>query len=533
MDMKLKLNNTENTDITTDTENMSKENEKDLILSPIKKTNENLTFVKENLSSLKVLLALSCVVALLTTIFFSSEYQGYIGLIIYTFILSIILCVYLNKLKLFVNKKAIWLLVAINLIALSNSFFETNYHLLNILAIHLLFSLFLTKATNINYANYYGLDIFLRIFKNFFVSIETISYSISEVFQIKNDSKKLEVLKNIAIGIIIAIPFVFIVVILLTSIDSNFEKTINIFFDLEFINSYFLYRIFYFLIAVFVFISYSFKIYKSREEKVNDFTPFKFNSTVASTFLTLLNILYIIFLFIQVQYIFQYGFLVLPDGFDYYEYAHYGFFPTVAITIINLFVVLVITEFTKVDFKSSVFKINFFIIFLSNIFFIFNGLMRIYMYISEYGYTIDRNYATLFLVFELITMVITILKLTKGVNFYKYTFISFVMIYIIGAYVGNDYLCTKLNFEKFDITAEDFEKSYGDEIYFYRLHIDKEYHSLSFDINSDSLGYLCEHFDVNEDVLELYYPINRNEPFYSKTFFMLKYERENPILLEK
>lgn len=55
--------------------------------------------------------------------------------------------------------------------------------------------------------------------------------------------------------------------------------------------------------------------------------------------MTVLNIIYAIFCFIQISYLFTK--MTLPEGFTYAEYARQGFFELMIVTFINFAIILI------------------------------------------------------------------------------------------------------------------------------------------------------------------------------------------------
>lgn len=504
--------------------------------------NEEINVGDFNIGFFRVLLIVSLIFALLNTVLFSGGTSGYIGMSIYTVIVSIILFIAIRRLDLIKDRSGFLWLIPINLIAISNGIFYTNTHFLNIIAIHLLFSLLIIKVTNINFRNFYNIDLYLAVFRNFVPNFSLSSKAIDTGIFYNRDKKSFTFFKKVLLGVIIAIPFLFIIIILLASADSNFQFIFDSLLDLNIFNDV-LYRIIYFTFMFCFFTLYGIKAFSLRNEEAKEYKQINFDSTIASTFLLLLNILYIIFLFLQLKYIVKDGIFVLPSGFDYYEYAYAGFFPTFIVTVINLCVVLFMTEFTKIDFRSKFFRLNFYIIFASNFLLILNAINRMYIYIEEYGFTTDRGIATFVLIFEFIVMVLLILKFMRNIQFYKYAFISFVLIYCLQNYICNDYVNTYLNFQKFDISYEDIVKSSlanADDNYYWTIL--KNGHSLTFNKNIDSCGYIANNYSVDlvkegssntmyngkEKIVEYenYFDAYdfKDRPFYGKTYFQLKSE---------
>ncbi len=495
------------------------------------------TSANKNVDFIKKVLPLNFISALLCTIFFSSENEAYLGFFFFTILISIILLSTLLNNSLIQNKKAFLWLIPINLLSFSNALFSTNTHYLNILVVHILFSIMFVKATNTSFIDIFDIRLVIASFSNFFPSLE-IAQVFSTKIIVKNEKRNFSTLKNIFIGLVIAVPFVFFVLILLSVADNNFAKiTENLFTNFNIPATF--YKVIYFLVALISFYIYSCNIIFKKDKVSKELPKADINSVILSTFLFCLNALYILFLFLQAKYFITGGLFALPDGFTYSQYANDGFFATFIVSLLNFAIILFITEFTKIKFDNIAFKLNFNLIFVSNILLIFTALVRLYIYIDQYGYTVLRQSAFLGLVLELIIMVLLILKLTINIKFYKLAMLSIVTIYLVQAYTANDYINTYLNIKKFDISLEDLEHNNTlDNNAHYTLtdiHSDK---SIAIEINTDSCAFMWHYAgelmakaNKTEFVDENGYPLNvrlnnlANLNFLSQTILESKLEK--------
>ncbi len=508
-----------------------------------------VNFAKGHSSVLKNLLYLDLILALLTTIFFASTNAAYIGFPIYTALVSGLLYSFLVKNNLVVNKSCFKWLVPINLIAFSNAIFYTNTHELNIFIVHLLFGLMLIKVTNSNFSTIYDLSLLRRMLSNFVPNFSFTGVFFDEVIFTNTNKKTKSSFVQIAMGVLISLPVLFIVLSFLGEADANFEKMLENFFVFEWDIADYIQRFVYFIFAFIIFLLYSNKIFYTKDTLPKETRKFEFSPVTVSTFLVLLNIVYILFLYLQAQYVFTDGLFALPSDFTYAEYARDGFFPTFNVTVINLCLITFIVQFTTINFSSSFLKTNFVIMFVSNILLIFNALNRMYLYIANYGYTTLRLLPTLALLLILVLMILLALYILRKINFFKYAVISFVVFYVVQSYTCNEVVSTHLNFNKFNITYEDFtlaDKENLNNRYFSLLTSDG--HVIDFERNIDTYWYFSTvnkslvedipmryysrvalynyygYYNYDSAQGETYKEIYEKVPFYNKTFLQLALE---------
>ncbi len=500
--------------------------------------------VEHNLVIKKILI-LNIIIALFATFFFAGDNSGYIGLFSFTSIVSLLLLVFLFKENLVENKKAFLWLVPINLIAFSNALFMTNLHYLNIIVIHILFSVMFIQATNTDLKDIFDFTLYISSIKNFipnFILTNTL-FNKGILPQIKNNS--LSNLKKIIIGLCLVAPIMFVVLILLSVADKNFAEIV---FENSFnLPSYFN-KLVYFIIATIIFFLYSSKIIYSKYTPTTEVKKFGFDGIIFSTSLFCLNFIYLIFIYIQAKYFITDGLMVLPEGFTYAEYATHGFQCTFLVTLINFGIIVFVTELTKIKFDNTLFKLNFGLIFLTNTLLIFTAFIRTYMYMDVYGYTSTRLSVILVLLLQFIIMILLLCKIIFKIQFYKVATFVVLGIYLVQAYFANDYVTTYLNFQKFNITSEDIENSdliayqvenyeYDDRIYidekplFYTVTTESSEHTLSFPINIDSSAFLWKvapekmEEEQREQTMTTRNPYINGRNFFSKTIFERNLEK--------
>src|SRR5699024_8553065 len=123
----------------------------------------------------------------------------------------------------------------------------------------------------------------------------------------------------------------------------------------------------------------------------------------------MLNIVYLLFVAIQFKYFFG---TRLADGFTYAEYARRGFFELILVMLMNW---TILTSFLKKvqDHRRGV-KITMNVLY--SLLIVFSGIMlasayqRLSMYEAAYGFTIDRLLAHAFMIFLMVILGYTLIK---------------------------------------------------------------------------------------------------------------------------
>ena len=121
--------------------------------------------------------------------------------------------------------------------------------------------------------------------------------------------------------------------------------------------------------------------------------------TIAAILMTVLNVIYIVFLVLQASYLFAAFRNVLPEGMTYAGFARSGFFQLCLVAVINLAVVLCAQCFSrKVGGElHHVVRVETAVTALFTIGLAATAFRKMYMYIATYGLTQLRVYTSLFM----------------------------------------------------------------------------------------------------------------------------------------
>ena len=398
-------------------------------------------------------------------------------------IIYFVLC--MKKLDVKVKKFSIFYMVCIELLGLSTCLTDSwVIILLNYFAIFFLVIIFLLH--NFFENKHWN---FLEHIKAYFLAITVPIIYIAKPFTnfynyrknrvVSNEETKRSKIFYIIIGAVISLPLVMVVLFLLISADAVFgnifEKMFEDFNLFSFIGDSVLSGMLF--VAVFfcayMLISFlsNFEVNESKQAKKGG------EPLIAVTVCSILSFIYVIFCGIQVVYLFigSSAKFVLPNDMTYAQYAREGFFQLLFVCIINLVLVLVGIYLFR---ESKVLKALLCIITSCTYIMIASSAMRMLLYIQYKYLTFLRVFvlwALLVIALVMIGVMISIFK--KDFNFFKYSTIVVICLYLVLSFARVDYWVAKVNVDNMEYeTQYEFFKGvdlYDDSSYlFYFLSYD-------------------------------------------------------------
>lgn len=376
---------------------------------------------------------------IIVTILANFKFDGYDKY--FMFPITILICTYIylvNKQNMVVDKKGYIYLLPILLIIIGTLLFITDISnmILNIFVLPFLISFLFLKLTNKNYdvsGNF--LKWFYNLFpNNLFSNLELVK---DNIITEKHNNKTI---KNILVGILLSIPFVFIIMSLLTSADMYFNVFINKLsnsfsnlFDIDYIKNNILIFIIYFVISFSVFSN----IITSKNKTIGDSKKHDLEVSIVNTILVVINLVFVLFIISEISKLAG-NFLQLPQEYTYAKYAREGFFQLLLVTVINFSIVSFLMYKSEIISKSKLLKKLVLLLLVFTILLIFNSYYRMFLYMYEYGFTILRTQVILFLLMELIIAGIFIKKIISKLKFRD----SYTILWLaIATYVINIMIC--------------------------------------------------------------------------------------------
>lgn len=215
--------------------------------------------------------------------------------------------------------------------------------------------------------------------------------------------------KSVLLGLLIAIPLLWIILALLSSADLVFGNIVEEILDcieLPELSADWFGVPFKFFLSFLAF--YTWTACLPAEMFFESEKPRKFDAVVAITFNSLIALVYL--LFSGIQFIYLVGQMELPKGYTYAEYAHEGFYQLLAVTILNL----ILVSFCKKHFADNkVLKAILLIISVCTYVMIASSVLRMYLYVGVYGLSHLRVYVLWLLVILTVWTTILIIGIFK------------------------------------------------------------------------------------------------------------------------
>ncbi|MCM1102264.1 MAG: DUF4173 domain-containing protein [Clostridium sp.] len=363
------------------------------------------------------------------------------------------LCCSLSKLEISLKKGSVFYMIGMMLLAVS-TFCTDDGRIIafNKMGIFLLMMSLLLKQF-FDTANWKLGKYLLAICELVFVSLGEIYRPFSDaVAYRKAQGRKSGKAGYVALGLLIAMPLLLIVLALLGSADVVFRNLTDIFW--QNINLGNLCNIGFRIVFLF-FAAYMLTAYLCKHrinEKVGDYRIGE--PVLAITVNSLLTVIYLVFSCIQIVYLF-WGKMQLPEGYTYAAYAREGFFQLLAVSILNLVIVLVSVSFFK---ENGVLKAILTVMSLCTFIMIASSAMRMILYIWFYDLTFLRilvlwGLALLFVLF--VGVIISIYS--SRFPLFRYSMAVVTVLYLALSFSHPDYIIAAVNLSN---AEEDKDWSY-------------------------------------------------------------------------
>jgi hypothetical protein len=362
------------------------------------------------------------------------------------------------------------LVIFILLLSLTYSLYTNPIFMcLNLFTIPLLIAAQTILTANKNIYAWYDIrflnDIIYGVLHGAFTYIFKPLKVISEMVNLRPANGKHTTLNKVIKGIIISLPLLFIIVELLASADEVFKNILdsfgNLFANLN-INSFVSQVIIIIIISLLAF-SY---LWSLSMDKVHDKAMVsmcesklktQIDQIIVITMLTMICIVYTLFIFIQFAYLFGSINSSLPANFTYAEYARRGFWELLMVTLINLSILIINIIFTeKIKNKATlVIKLlNSFLIFCTCII-LFSAHFRMSLYENMYGYTYLRVFTHSFMLYISVLLFTILIKVWyEKLSLPKYYLIISIIAYIAINFANVDSLIANRNIRRYENTGK-------------------------------------------------------------------------------
>lgn len=256
----------------------------------------------------------------------------------------------------------------------------------------------------------------------------------------KEENKKNKKTVYVIIGLVIAIPLFVIMLLLLSSADIVFKQVTDGFMNL--LNPLDIFGI-GFSVCVMFFAAYCILSYLCKKRLNEEVKDKRTGEPVVAIIITgVLSVLYLFFSMIQIVYLFV-GNMELPENYTYSMYAREGFFQLLAVSIMNLIIVLVVLSRFR---NSGILKGILTVMSGCTFIMIASSALRMVMYIRFYYLTFLRVFvlwALLLLALLFVGVVITIYK--DKFPLFRYSMVVVTLLYLGLTFSRPESFISKIN----------------------------------------------------------------------------------------
>ncbi len=267
--------------------------------------------------------------------------------------------------------------------------------------------------------------------------------------------------KEIIRGSIMSAIALLIFAWLFSSADAGFEKLFSHIFTLE-LDEDLVGRTILGTIVTAFFIGgfgFMFKKPQANQEPVITASARNLGTIETTILLGSINVLFLVFILLQVSYLFGGAEHLLLEGLTYAEYAREGFIQLVVVAILSFLIILFaerqVTQNDGAHLRS--FKVLSGVLVLQVIAVLVSAFVRLSLYEVAYGFTDTRLYSHAFMIWlgvVLVLLFVHIWKNGKHADFSFYTFCT-VVIFLFGMNVMNpDVFIAKKNLERYEVTGQ-------------------------------------------------------------------------------
>jgi hypothetical protein len=334
----------------------------------------------------------------------------------------------------------------------------------NVLGCILLLLIILRSYSGKTLLEYLPLDYFKTFLVPFLFlapMFETIGDTFSTVFNLRTVSSNPRT-REIVRGVLMSVVAVVVFAALFAAADATFQRFISGIFSFDLgLNEETLGRLAVFIFASAVFIgafAYAFRKDHSAPHYVADQKPRTMGILETKILLGSINVLFLIFIILQLAHLFGGGGQVVSQGLTYAEYARKGFFELILVAILSY---LIISTAEKQIVKNEhshtqSFKILSTILVAQVVVILVSAFMRLALYESTYGFTTIRLYSHALMVWLAAVLILLAHHIHFGGSRTKFAlrvFIAIIVLLFTMNLLNPDVFIAKRNLERYQATG--------------------------------------------------------------------------------
>ncbi len=359
-------------------------------------------------------------------------------------------------------KPALWLLLPLGFFAAMVAVRASELlNFLNVLACLLLLLLIArlslpTKLRGFNLLDYAKVPLLPLKF------LKPLVLTLAEFFALRSTVKNHPLAVQITRGVLLAVPALVIFLLLFTSADLVFQKYVAGIFNFKINDATIVQTILVTFVTLAFTGAYAFIFGPTREKPsvpASAATPFRIGQVEISILLGSVNVLFFLFILIQLAYLFGGLSNISGQGFTYAEYARKGFFELLTVAVVA-FAMLWVSDKTVA--KSSrghslIFRLLSGALIAQVILIMVSAFKRLYLYEQAFGFTTLRLYSHVFVVFLAVVFFLLLIKILRNQPENRFAFPTFIaaILFLVGMNLLNpDAFIARQNLTRFHQTGK-------------------------------------------------------------------------------
>ena len=403
---------------------------------------------------------ISLILGLLFDYFFFEKIPG-LAFPLYVILIVAGLFTMAGILKKRINQEVFWLLIPLAFFS-AMVFIRASELLLFLNAVaSLALLLIIAKVSFGEKMKNFSIEHYVKIFFLPFKFIRPLFQTLSDLFALRGADKNRKILWQVIKGTVLTIPALVIFLLLFSSADLIFQKYISDLIALDIDIEETIARAILIFIATLIYIG----AYSHVFQKTEDQTIVQKNKAGSlghienSILLGSVNVLFFIFILVQLTYLFGGESNISAQGFTYAEYARRGFFELIAVAITSLLLLLATEKYVikKEAGHALGFKILSTALVVQTILIMASAFARLSLYEEAYGFTTQRLYSHAFIILLAVIFCWLLLKIYKDKKenaFALRTFISSIL-FLVGMNLLNpEAFIARQNITRFTTTGK-------------------------------------------------------------------------------
>jgi hypothetical protein len=354
------------------------------------------------------------------------------------------------------------LLLILPLLFLSSMVFVRSSIFLALLNVgtSVLLLLFITKFSFFAKLKKFWVNDYLKILLLPFDFIDPAFKNVANLFKLRG-GKKDEKLSQVIKGVVITLPILFIFILLFSASDLVFQRYLLNIISLD-IKPETIFRTI--LIAVVTMATMGAYAYTFREKDEVAESSVQSNSSGIGQVETAIlfgsiNVLFFIFILLQLTYLFGGQSTIEAQGFTYADYARRGFFELIAVAVISFALIWLTEKYIakKADIHTTLFKFLSSALIVQVILIMGSAFKRLFLYEQAYGFTTLRLYSHIFIILLGIIFLLLLYKIIKDEKENTFAFRSFVVtiLFLVAInFLNPDAFIARQNIDRFATTGK-------------------------------------------------------------------------------